>query len=374
MNRLPRPRGRSAFTLIELLVVIAIIAILIGLLLPAVQKVRQAAARTESSNNLKQIALASHSYGDANKYLPPYEAYVYLYGSGTSPLQNTATGCWPFFLLPYVEQQNVYNSSLGKLTQSYNYTYSYNGSTPQTHNSTTPLGNGTSTGYQAQRTPPGKLKTYASKLDTSIDIVTSPASYMGNSQVLSYQYSYQVSYSWGYNYSYNYNYGLTLAQISDGTSNTFMYGEGYSRCGSTQYIDYSQYGYAPGSHYKSSDTYDRVWNYDPLSYSYTSSYTYTYNWNQSPPLYVYDGTYSGSTIPVSGFYGSWNSNTYTYTPFEVTPTNYNCDSNGVQALTSAGCLVAFCDGSVKIISTGVSLSTWQALGTPKSGDQPGNDY
>src|SRR5439155_7788899 len=110
MAFLRRVRSWRGFTLIELLVVIAIIAILIALLVPAVQKVREPAARTQCSNNLKNLALACVNCCDTHKGLIP--PGVGLFPSPNKPAINNGDGGHFFHLMPFFEQGNVYKGTL----------------------------------------------------------------------------------------------------------------------------------------------------------------------------------------------------------------------------------------------------------------------
>jgi prepilin-type N-terminal cleavage/methylation domain-containing protein len=194
MAQADRFKKRSGFTLIELLVVIAIIAVLIGLLLPAVQKVREAGFRTMCSNNLKQLALAAHAYHDAQQGFPPLNV----------TLSPGNYGSVYVGLFPYVEQTNLYTSyrAAGQIPASANQ--------PVLSLFLCPLD---------QRSSVGR--------DAAGDAATS---YVANARVFS-----RLATDWPYDSNYQYWYAnpawnctyaqYGLATIPDGTSNTVLFAE-----------------------------------------------------------------------------------------------------------------------------------------------------
>jgi prepilin-type N-terminal cleavage/methylation domain-containing protein len=230
--------GSKGFTLIELLVVIAIIAILIGLLLPAVQKVREAAARTQSTNNLKQITLACHSYHDTHRTLPASWMNS-TWGEGA------IFGGGLFHILPFVEQDALLQSTRGPVVYrytspwwSFNFNYGFNG-------------------FQAHRIQ-GQLKTYMSPADYSINAsLVAPTSYLFNSSIWS---------------------DLNFNRITDGSSNTIYFAEGLADCSMVQRTSWS-----------TSTLRRRGWNADPYVYEFRQNeslydpyFTYqSWQWNGS---------------------------------------------------------------------------------------------
>ena len=188
-------RRSRAFTLIELLVVIAIIAILIGLLVPAVQKVREAAARMSCTNNLKQISLGTINCADTNqKRLPPS---IGLYPGVAMQAPNQSDGGTFLHILPYIEQDNVFKASLSTGGPA-----GRNGGLPTYSQWTAAVQN-------------AKIKTYFCPSDPTYGDDGGRTSYGINGQI--FRYNYQ---GWGGSELKNFP-----ASIADGTSNTIFYTE-----------------------------------------------------------------------------------------------------------------------------------------------------
>jgi len=356
---MPRLRAllfrRRAFTLIELLVVIAIIAILIGLLVPAVQKVREAANRTESANNLKQIGLAIHNIHDTYKRLPTTRGTFRRtgfdvwnsgrdWGDTNDPNQKPSLmGTMHYHLLPYIEQKNIWVATRGA---------SWRDAANGGHSEI-------------------PLKVYISALDPSITGNGVSADW-GNRGQTSYSANWHA-FGGGWDEDWQVNGKTRIpASFPDGTSNVIAFVERYSQCGPGTTADWNE-------RYVS-----RIWAEDgePLPGPISNYYQRT-SW-QAPTYWIdianpNNGT-TGRGYPNAGsrpadYPINPSTGTSAYmTPIQPTPTIQQCDPTRLQAMTPGGMLAVMMDGSVRLVTTGVSTNTLARAFVPNDGFPLGNDW
>jgi len=315
---------RRGFTLIELLVVIAIIAILIGLLVPAVQKVREAAARTQCTNNLKQFGLALHNHHDSKKFFPP--------GRDSKDFSTHA------YLLPFLEQDNIYRTI--------DFTVSYNNAVnaparsqmvpiflcPSDPKNMTVPNNWAATNYRANQGSGvlwGNPPTNPSNINYGMPAPNGPF--------------YQ-------------NSKTRMTDITDGTSNTAAFSEhlvgDFSNASAHEPTD----TFEPGTHPATADQAVA----DCVAVNPTDLSQQGYSNIGAPWLQGYHSTtiYFHVGLPFS--------RSCMFPPGRIATTANSGHTNGVN--------VALCDGSVRFVSRSVNLATWRAVGSRDGNEPVGSDF
>jgi prepilin-type N-terminal cleavage/methylation domain-containing protein/prepilin-type processing-associated H-X9-DG protein len=370
-----RPKSRRGFTLIELLVVIAIIAILIGLLLPAVQKVREAAARMKCSNNLKQMGLAAMNYESTYGYLPPQFGTVANNGGfGSNDASPQA------LLLPYVEQASKYNQ------------FNFNFKTWNDRDAVTnALNSGVNLAARCQDIPiflcPSDPSTSIRPADWVINGDNSPSQYpegrlnylacIGNTASLSPTNTNSASWnakggifatSWQGGQIMK---GVAITAITDGTSNTAMFSEVMRATEPWPHVSGNRTNtsiiLASGNDPNANALFDSDARTAPscatgAPWSSTISYI-----GLEFERALYGVTFYNHTLPPN-----WNRKVASGTQ------QYNCGDGNIvyfhvaaSSYHTGGVNIGMGDGSVRFIRDTIDFATWQALGSRAGNEVPG---
>ena len=318
-------RARIGFTLIELLVVIAIIAILIALLVPAVQKVREAAARTTCANQLKQLGIATHAFHDVNKVIPPGQ-----YGTiaSTDGAYNYNRACWAQKLFPYFEQSALYaitdpylsDCGAGALSISSGYTVNKFGFNCPGQGSAIPM-------LLCPSDP-----TAVSKILWGGGAYSNYVSCAGNTVYADPMNGIMFAAS-----------KIKMTDITDGTSNTLLYSEIILIPNQPTYVT------------NGNELRGRVYDCSDGNMMFTSLNTPN----------------NAAAQDIGSYYYNWTTNTF---GIAAPATTSGTGALYARSYHTGGVNVTMGDASVRFASNAVSQTTWQNLGGRNDGNTIGSDW